>query len=196
MAWLVHGRPSARTLHSAALAFLAAACGWLLYRQPLDGVVNNDHVLHLFVGGFWTALLLHFPNTLSSFSTTAVSRFLNKYPLSVYLWHSMAAWFFWQLVPKKIPTDLRILLIVGLTFAALPAVTYLVGLFEHRKTGWFTLFQVLPRILLLAAIVTSINVGPLSKKLDFVRTPLNQPLPPSAAPKVVKIDVEDDVKSF
>jgi CubicO group peptidase (beta-lactamase class C family)/peptidoglycan/LPS O-acetylase OafA/YrhL len=196
MAWLVHGRPSARTLHSAALAFLAAACGWLLYRQPLDGVVNNDHVLHLFVGGFWTALLLHFPNTLSSFSTTAVSRFLNKYPLSVYLWHSMAAWFFWQLVPKKIPTDLRILLIVGLTFAALPAVTYLVGLFEHRKTGWFTLFQVLPRILLLAAIVTSINVGPLSKKLDFVRTPLNQPLPPSAAPKVVKIDVEDDVKKF
>ncbi len=196
MAWLVHGRPSTRTLHYAAIAFLAGTCGWLLYRQPLDGVVNNDHVLHLFVGGFWTALLLHFPNTLSSFSTTAVSRFLNKYPLSVYLWHSMAAWFFWQLVPKKIPTDLRILLIVGLTFAALPAVTYLVGLFEHRKTGWFTLFQVLPRILLLAAIVTSINVGPLSKKLDFVRTPLNQPLPPSAAPKVVKIDVEDDVKKF
>ena len=196
MAWLVHGRPSARTLHYAAIAFLAAACGWLLYRQPLDGVVNNDHVLHLFVGGFWTALLLHFPNTLSSFSTTAVSRFLNKYPLSVYLWHSMAAWFFWQLVPKKIPTDIRILLIVGLTFAALPAITYLVGLFEHRKTGWFTLIQVLPRILLLAVILTFINVGPLSKKLDFVRTPLNQPLPPSAAPKVVKIDVEDDVKKF
>ena len=196
MAWLVHGRPSARALHYAAIAFLAATCGWLLYRQPLDGVVNNDHVLHLFVGGFWTALLLHFPNTLSSFSMSAVSRFLNKYPLSVYLWHSMAAWFFWQLVPKKIPTDIRILLIVGLTFAALPAVTYLVGLFEHRKTGWFTLLQVLPRILLLAVILTSINVGPLSKKLDFVRTPLNQPLPPSAAPKVVKIDVEDDVKRF
>ena len=196
MAWLVHGRPSTRTLHYAAIAFLAGTCGWLLYRQPLDGVVNNDHVLHLFVGGFWTALLLHFPNTLSSFSTTAVSRFLNKYPLSVYLWHSMAAWFFWQLVPKKIPTDIRILLIVGLTFAALPAVTYLVGLFEHRKTGWFTLLQVLPRILLLAVILTSINVGPLSKKLDFVRTPLNQPLPPSAAPKIVKIDVEDDVKKF
>ena len=196
MAWLVHGRPSARTLHFAAVAFLAAACGWLLYRQPLDGVVNNDHVLHLFVGGFWTALLLHFPNTLSSFSTTAVSRFLNKYPLSVYLWHSMAAWFFWQLVPKKIPTDLRILLIVGLTFAALPVVTYLIGLFEHRKTDWFTLLQIFPRILLLAAMVTSISVGPLSKRLDFVRTPLNQPLPPSAAPKVVKIDVEDDVKKF
>jgi len=196
MAWLVHGRPSARTLHYAAITFLTAACGWLLYRQPLDGVVNNDHVLHLFVGGFWTALLLHFPNTLSSFSTTAVSRFLNKYPLSVYLWHSMAAWFFWQLVPKKIPTDLRILLIVGLTFLALPVVTYLIGLFEHRKEGWFTLLQIFPRILLLAAIVTSISVGPLSKRLDFVRTPLNQPLPPSAAPKVVKIDVQDDVKKF
>lgn len=108
----------------------------------------------------------------------------------------MAAWFFWQLVPKQIPTDLRILLIVGLTFAALPVVTYLIGLSEHRKTDWFTLLQIFPRILLLAAILTSISVGPLSKRLDFVRTPLNQPLPPSAAPKVVKIDVEDDVKKF
>lgn len=196
MAWLAHGRPSTRTLHYAAMAFLAATCGWLLYRQPLDGVVNNDHVLHLFVGGFWTALLLHFPNTLSSFSTTTASRFLNKYPLSIYLWHSMTAWFFWQLVPSGIPTDVRILLIVVLTFAALPVVTYLIGLFEHRETGWLTLLQVSPRILLVGAIAISINVGPVSNKLDFVRTPLNQPLPPSAAPKVVKIDVEDDVKKF
>ena len=196
MAWLVHGRPSARTLHYAAIAFLAATCGWLLYRQPLDGVVNNDHVLHLLVGGFWTALLLHFPKTLSSFSTTAVSRFLNRYPLSIYLWHSMTAWFFWQLVPNAIPTNARVLLIVGLTFAALPVVTYLVGLFEHRTTGWFTLLHVSSRIILALAILLAINVGPISHRLDFVRTPLNQPLPPSAAPKVVKIDVEDDVKRF
>ena len=196
MAWLVDGRPSPRTLHFAAIAFLAAACGWLLYRQPLDGVVNNDHVLHLFIGGFWTALLLHFPKPLSSFSTTAVSGFLNKYPLSIYLWHSMTAWIFWQLVPNKIPTNARVLLIVGLTFAALPAVTYIVGLFEHRKTGWLTFLQVSPRILLIAALVISINIGPLSRRLDFVRTPLNQPLPPSAAPKVVKIDIEDDVRKF
>ncbi len=196
MAWLVDGRPSPRTLHFAAIAFLVGACGWLLYRQPLDGVVNNDHVLHLFVGGFWTALLLHFPRTLSLFSTTAVARFLNRYPLSIYLWHSMTAWFFWQLVPNKIPANARILLIVGLTFAALPVVTYLIGLFEHRKTGWFTFLHVSPRVLLVVAIVVAINVGPLSRRLDFVRTPLNQPLPPSAAPKVVKIEIEDDVKKF
>ena len=196
MAWLVGGRPSPPTPSFVSIAFLAAACGWLLYRQPLDGVVNNDHVLHLFIGGFWTALLLHFPKTLSSFSTTAVSGFLNKYPLSIYLWHSMTAWIFWQLVPNKIPTNARVLLIVGLTFAALPAVTYIVGLFEHRKTGWLTFLQVSPRILLIAALVISINIGPLSRRLDFVRTPLNQPLPPSAAPKVVKIDIEDDVRKF
>ncbi|MCX6515595.1 MAG: serine hydrolase [Actinobacteria bacterium] len=196
MAWLVDGRPSPRTLHFAAVAFLVGACGWLMYRQPLDGVVNNDHVLHLFVGGFWTALLLHFPKTLSSFSTSAVSRFLNKYPLSIYLWHSMTAWFFWQLVPNKIPTNARILLIVGLTFAALPVVTYIVGLFEQRKTDWFTVLQVSPRIVLAAVAVTAIGVGPIGNKLDFVRTPLNQPLPPSAAPKVVKITIEDDVEDF
>ena len=108
----------------------------------------------------------------------------------------MTAWFFWQLVPNKIPANARILLIVGLTFAALPVVTYLIGLFEHRKTGWFTFLHVSPRVLLVVAIVVAINVGPLSRRLDFVRTPLNQPLPPSAAPKVVKIEIEDDVKKF
>ncbi len=51
MAWLANGRPSQRTLQFAAVASLVGACGWLLFRQPLDGVVNNDHVLHLFVGG-------------------------------------------------------------------------------------------------------------------------------------------------
>ena len=196
MAWLVHGRPSPQSLHVTAFAFLAGACSWLLFRQPIDGVVNNDHVLHLFVGGFWTALLLHFPMTLSSFSTTAVSRFLNRYPLSIYLWHSMTAWFFWQLVPNAIPTNARVLLIVALTFLALPVVTYLIGLFEHRKEGWFTLLHVSPRIILVLAILLAINVGPLSRSIDFVRTPLNQPLPPSAAPTVVKIEIEDDVKKF
>lgn len=196
MAWLVQGRPSPRTLHFAAFAFLVGACGWLLFRQPLDGVVNNDHVLHLFVGGFWTALLLHFPRTLSLFSTTAVSRFLNRYPLSIYLWHSMTAWFFWQLVPNAIPANARVLFIVALTFLTLPVVTYLIGLFEYRKKGWFALLHVSPRVLLLVTIVVAINVGPLSHRLDFVRTPLNQPLPPSAAPKVVKIEIEDDVKKF
>ena len=196
MAWLVNDRPSPRALHVTAIAFLIGACGWLLFRQPLDGVVNNDHVLHLFIGGFWTALLLHFPKTLSSFSTTAASRFLNRYPLSIYLWHSMTAWFFWQLIPNAIPTNARVLLIVALTFLALPVVTYLIGLFEHRKEGWFTFLHISPRIILVLAILLAINVGPLSRRLDFVRTPLNQPLPPSAAPKVVKIEIEDDVKKF
>jgi CubicO group peptidase (beta-lactamase class C family)/peptidoglycan/LPS O-acetylase OafA/YrhL len=196
MAWLVNDRPSPRALHVTSIAFFLGACGWLLFRQPLDGVVNNDHVLHLFIGGFWTALLLHFPKTLSSFSTTTVSRFLNRYPLSIYLWHSMTAWFFWQLVPNAIPTNARVLLIVALTFLALPVVTYLIGVFEHRKEGWFTLLHVTPRIILVLTILLAINVGPLSRRLDFVRTPLNQPLPPSAAPKVVKIEIEDDVKKF
>jgi CubicO group peptidase (beta-lactamase class C family)/peptidoglycan/LPS O-acetylase OafA/YrhL len=196
MAWLIDGRPSPRSLHITAIAFLAGAVTWLLYRQPMDGVVNNDHVLHLFVGGFWTALLLHFPKTLSSFATTAVSRFLNRYPLSIYLWHSMTAWFFWQLIPNAIPTNARVLLIVALTFLALPVVTYLIGLFEQRKNAWFTLVNVAPRIILILAVVLAINVGPISRRLDFVRTPLNQPLPPSAAPKVVKIEIEDDVKKF
>jgi CubicO group peptidase (beta-lactamase class C family) len=108
----------------------------------------------------------------------------------------MTAWFFWQLVPNAIPANARVLFIVALTFLTLPVVTYLIGLFEYRKKGWFALLHVSPRVLLLVTIVVAINVGPLSHRLDFVRTPLNQPLPPSAAPKVVKIEIEDDVKKF
>ena len=196
MAWLAHGRPSLRSLHFTAFAFLAGTCGWLMFRQPLDGVVNNDHVLHLFVGGFWTAALLHIPRTLSSFSATPVARFLNRYPLSVYLWHSMTAWFFWQLVPHKIPTNVRTVLIIGLVFVALPCITYIVGLFEQRTTGWFTAFNISPRVTLVVLMALIINSGPIGRRLDFVHTPLNQPLPPSAAPKVVKIEIEDDVKKF
>jgi CubicO group peptidase (beta-lactamase class C family) len=196
MAWLSSGRPSPRTLRVASCFFFLAAAAWLAFRQPLDGVVNNDHVMHLWVGGFWTALLLQFPGVLSSFSATAVSRYLNRFPLSIYLWHSMTAWFFWQLVPHRIPTNARILLIVGLTFAALPAVTYAIGLFEHRRREWLSLSQVFPRIALIAAILIASNFSPISSRIDFVRTPLNQPLPPSAAPKIVKIQIEDDVQDF
>jgi len=108
----------------------------------------------------------------------------------------MTAWLFWQLVPNTIPTNVRILLIVALTFLALPVVTYLIGLFEHREEGWFTLLHISSRIFLVLVILLAINVGPFSRSLDFVRTPLNQPLPPSAAPKVVKIEINDDVRKF
>jgi len=196
MAWLAHDRPTLGSLRIAAITFLLVACGWLQFRQPLDGVVNNDHVLHLFVGGFWTALLLQFPRILSSFSTTTVARFLNRFPLSIYLWHSMTAWFFWQLVPHTIPTNVRIVLIVGLTFIALPVVTYIVGIFEQRRTDFFSFLQIFPRVAFIITIAIAITIGPISHRLDFVGTPLNQPLPPSAAPKVVKIDIQEDVRDF
>ena len=196
MAWLSSGRPSLRNLRVATFLFFVAAGACLMFRQPLDGVVNNDHVLHLLVGGFWTALLLQFPNSLSSFSTTAASRYLNRFPLSIYLWHSMTAWFFWQLVPHGIPTNVRIPLIVGLTFISLPAVTYAIGLFEERDKDWLSIREIFPRVALVGAVLLVANFGAISSQIDFVRTPLNQPLPPSAAPKVVKIEIANDVEDF
>lgn len=196
MAWLASGRPSPRALRVATFSFFLAAGAWLAFRQPIGGVVNNDHVLHLWVGGFWTALLLQFPGVLSSFSLTSLSRYLNRFPLSIYLWHSMTAWFFWQLVPHRIPTNVRILVIIGFTFAALPAVTYAVGFFEHRNRDWLSLSKVFTRIALIVAILLASNFGPISSRINFVRTPLNQPLPPSAAPKIVKIEIKDDVRNF
>ncbi len=196
MAWFASGRPSSRTLSGSAIIFLFGATVWLIYRRPVDNVVNNDHVLHLFIGGFWTALLLLLPATLSAFSKTKLSRFLNQYPLSIYMWHSMVAWGFWQLVPNRIPNNVRVFLIVGLTFAALPLVTYLVGLLEHRDMARVSFSRLLPRISLALLIGVALNLPAIGQRLDFVRTPLNQPLPPSAAPKVVRIDIQDDVREF
>jgi hypothetical protein len=108
----------------------------------------------------------------------------------------MTAWFFWQLVPHGIPTNLRILVIVGLTFTALPAVTYAIGLFEERNNDWLSIREIFPRVALIGAVLLLANFGPVSNRIDFVRTPSNQPLPPSAAPKVVKIKISNHVRDF
>lgn len=196
MAWLTGSRPSRRSLGSVtAIAFLAAAW-WLSFRQPSNDVVNNDHVLHLLVGIFWAAVLLHFPVLLSRLATSAVSRFLNRFPLSIYLWHSMIAWTAWQLIPQFDSEILRTSLIVLVTFTVLPILIYVVGLVEKRNDGWRHMRRTAPRLALICVVIFGLNFQPISSNLNFVRARADQPLPPSAAPTKIEIAISPQTQQF
>jgi len=196
MAWLSASRPQPSSLRVPMLFLALSAGGWLLLRTPLDGVVNNDHVLHLFLGGFWATVFLQFPRLLEFVAQTRFAKFLNRYPLSVYLWHSLTAWFMWQLIPHTFPTNLRTVVIVLTTFAALPLVIFVTGLVEHRASHWMTWKYLTPRILVAVLALAAINTSPVEKRVNFVRVPLNQPLPPSAAPKVFKLRIDNQVRRY
>lgn len=196
MSWLAGDRPSRRSLGSVALISFIAAALWLIYRQPQNNVVNNDHVLHLFIGIFWAAVLLQFPILLSRFSTTSISKFCNRYPLSIYLWHSMIAWTAWQLMPQFDSPALRTLLIVLATFAALPIVIFVVGLVEKRDNEWLHIRNIAPRLALIALMILGLNFEPVSRNFNFVRARADLPLPPSAAPTKIDIEVSSQTQDF
>lgn len=196
MTLLAKGRPERSVLIGIASGFLIAGLSWLQFRTPIDGVVNNDHALHLFVGGFWACALLLVPTFLSRFSSTHIAQFLNKFPLSIYLWHSLIAWAFWQILRTDLSGSAQTLLILGVTLLCLPLMTFIVGALEHRPQNWPRLSYVFPRVALCALVLVSLNSTPIKSRLDFVGRPVDIPLPPSAAPKIVGIEVDKEVTKF
>ena len=196
MTWLSHERPSPRSLRLPMIGIGLSAMGWAIYRMPPEGVVNNDHVLHLLLGGFWTLALMSLPGLLERIAATKSAKLLNHYSLSVYLWHSITAWYMWQLMPNELPTTVRTVVIIAATFLALPFVIYAVGLFESRNKRWFRLKSLAPRFLVVFLIVGLINTPTLADQIDYKRVPINQPLPPSAAPKIVTIQIDPAVQKF
>ena len=196
MTLLAKGRPERNVLIGIASGFLIAGLSWLQFRTPIDGVVNNDHALHLFVGGFWACALLLVPTFLSRFSSMHIAQFLNRFPLSIYLWHSLIAWAFWQILRTYFSGSAQTLLILGVTLLCLPLMTFIVGALEHRPQNWPRLSYVFPRVALCALVLVSLNSTPIKSRLDFVGRPIDIPLPPSAAPKIVGIEVDKEVTKF
>ena len=196
MTLLAKSRPQRNVLIGMASGFLIAGLCWLQFRSPSDGVVNNDHALHLFVGGFWACALLLVPAILSRFSSTRIAQFLNRFPLSIYLWHSLIAWTFWQVLRSYLSGSAQTLLILGVTLLCLPLMAFIVGSLEHRPQNWLRLSYVFPRITLCALVLVSLNSTTIKSRLDFVGRPIDIPLPPSAAPKIVSIEVDEGVTKF
>ena len=196
MTLLAEGRPKKSTLAFTSIGFLIAGLCWLQFRTPIDGVVNNDHALHLFVGGFWACALLLMPNVLTRFSNTQIAQFLNRFPLSIYLWHSLIAWMLWQVLRPYLSGSAQTLLVLGATLSCLPLMAFTTGALEQRPQNWRRLSYVFPRIALCAIVLVALNSTPIKSRLDFVGRPIDIPLPPSAAPKIVDIEVDEGVAKF
>lgn len=196
MAWLSANRPEPSRLRLTSIAFLVCTTLWLLLRDSSTKIVNNDHVLHLFVGGFWISILLLAPQVLSAFASTRPAQFLNRFPLTVYLWHSAIAWGLWQLLPQRYPHALRGISVVILTVLFLPVATYTAGLVEKHPPKWMSIRLITSRFSLLALVALALNFGPVDFRASLIKTNLNQPLPPSAAPKIIKIEIDKSVQEF
>lgn len=196
MVWLANERLPRRTLLSFSAIALTVTPIWLGIRPSTGNVVNNDHVLHLIVGSFWIAALLAFPDALSRFATTRISQFLNRYPLSIYLWHSVIAWTIWQLLPQSYNKNLRGAIVIAFTLALLPAVTYLVGYFEKNPWTVPPRRVLATRIIGVLVLLTAFNIPPLNSTIDFEQISEDQPLPPSAAPKITKLNIDPSVSQF
>jgi hypothetical protein len=73
---------------------------------------------------------------------------------------------------------------------------FITGALEHRPQNWRRLSYIFPRIALCAIVLVALNSTPIKSRLDFVGRPIDIPLPPSAAPKIVDIEVDEGVAKF
>lgn len=196
MTLLRSGRPDPRTIRLPAVAAFAGTIAWLLLRRDGTTVVNDDHVLHMFVGGFWMLVLLQMPGVLSWVARTTPARFLNGHPLTIYLWHPGVAWLMWQLVPHRIPDPARTVVIIAMTFVLLPGVVFCTGWIEKRRDIDLSVRPMTARILVGFFVVAALMSGPVSSRLDLFRGSSDIPLPPSAAPKIVRVEPRNEITAF
>ena len=102
------GRPMSAG-RSARLAVLAAVGGisWAIVSPPQDGIVNNSHIVHFFIGTAWLAMAFALRPAITAFAgrrgVNAVVRGIGRRSLTIYLWHSAAAITTWHLLVEFAP---------------------------------------------------------------------------------------------
>lgn len=196
MLWTLAGGFKKSMLLLSTLLCIFAFAVWSLSSMPIDPVVNDNHIVHLVVGGFWCNLFLLFPRLLRSVAQTRAATLLNQYSLTVYLWHAPLAWSLWQFSRSIISEVIRALIVLSLTFLLLPIVTFLLGWIEALGQRNLSLPQLATRIVTSIALVMSLLVSSAGSRLDFVGKNVDLPLPPSEAPEVIPVQVSQDVKAF
>lgn len=179
-----------------AMVSLLLGVGLAFLRPPLDGVVNNNHLLHMLLGIFWTFAMLFAGTKISRFSRTRIARELNRRSLSTYLWHAPVAWVLWQVVHDGLIGVSRAIVVTFMTFLVIPLVTRSLGELEdvwHRTRRIRTLaFAFSLLCVLVAPVVLAHRAG----RLDFRSAPSDGPLPPSQAPVIEKVRINPSVMEF
>jgi CubicO group peptidase (beta-lactamase class C family)/peptidoglycan/LPS O-acetylase OafA/YrhL len=108
--------PNRSRLLVGAAAAAALCFVWVLFRSPLDGVVNNSHTAHMLVGGVWLALAVAFLSELRRVAASpAVGRVVDRITsrsLSIYLWHAPLLGLGYVLLART-PLNVMVLTVAG-----------------------------------------------------------------------------------
>lgn len=195
MAWETRGT-SARALTRMLVAAALASVGWALLRWPVDGVVNNDHGLHLLVGAGWTAVFLLVPRLTRRVAMNAASRLLNRASLTVYLWHPAVAWSAWRFLPATIDGAARPLAVLVVTALSVTVVVPSLAWIETFRPGHLRRPMTAVRTSALLAATAVLALPAVQRRVDFHASVLDQPLPPSAAPVIAPVPVDKSVTDF
>ena len=115
--------------------------GWAITSPPQDGVVNNSHILHFFIGTAWLSLAFAARAAITAFAerraVNTVVRGIGRRSLTIYLWHSAAAITTWHLLVEfaPLPRGVHSLGIAAGTIVITAAAVTIFGRLEDRAAG-------------------------------------------------------------
>jgi len=195
MAWESRGA-SSRALAGLLVASTLTVVTWAFLRWPVDGVVNNDHGLHLLVGAGWAATFLLVPRVLRRVAMSRPARMLNRASFTVYLWHSSVAWTAWRFLPDAVDGVLRPTAVLALTALSVTAIVPGLAWIETIRPGHLRRPATMARAAVLLGVTAVLSLPAVQNRIDFHASAVDQPLPPSAAPVIAPVAVDKSVTDF
>ncbi|MFZ4514819.1 MAG: serine hydrolase [Acidimicrobiia bacterium] len=117
-----------------------AGAVWCFTQPVPDGVVNNSHPAHLFIGFAWLALAFAGAPWVVAFSKlrviTPVIGWITQRTLTIYLWHSAGVVCAWALIrPLRVPTELELPAVLFVVTLCTLVFVALFGWIEDRAGG-------------------------------------------------------------
>lgn len=191
----------------AAVAAVMAALWW--FTQPVpEGIVNNSHPMHLFVGVAWLAVAMAAQAWLRAVARHRVSRpavrFLSQRSLTVYLWHTtaivMALWFVNRAadLPPGVWTVTYLALIVAGVALLAAAFGWLEDLAAKRKARVWPVVSERPatpgqlwaRVAFPVAIIAVVALALPTGTTESVETAFTPRVPSQAPPRPQIVEVD------
>lgn len=190
------GFPDRRAALALAAVAAVGAISRFIASPPIDGIVNNDHILHLLVGAMWLGILLANQGILARVAAWRISRHVNARSLSVYLWHPLVAWLAWNLIPQGAPSAIKPVVALAVTLVAMPVIASVLGPVESIAQFPLHLESTVRRLALGGLVVASAVVTWPASLVDLHGRTKDQPLPPSAAPVIAPVNVDPKISAY
>lgn len=153
----------------------AAAAAWCLTQPVPEGVINDSHPAHLFVGFAWLAVAFAAAPAVIAFAQLRVVApligWITQRTLTIYLWHSTAVVAAWALIrPLALPGIVTATAVLGVVALVTLAFVLAAGWIEDRAGGRRP--RIWPRATRAEATVSSIRSRMEWRRAQTTRTPL------------------------